>query len=118
VHFPGFIAADELAFWYNSADAFVYPSIFEGFGLPVLEAMACGTPVLTSDTSSLPEVIGDAGALLPPRDPSAWMEALRRAHHDSAWRAEMRARGLARAEDFSWAQTARASVASYHQALA
>jgi glycosyltransferase involved in cell wall biosynthesis len=117
VHFPGFLPADELTFWYNSAEAFVYPSIFEGFGLPVLEAMACGTPVLTSDTSSLPEVLGDAGALLPPDDPAAWAEALRRARHDAAWRAEARARGLARAESFSWDETARATVASYRRAL-
>jgi glycosyltransferase involved in cell wall biosynthesis len=64
VQFPGFIASDELPFWYNCAEVFVFPSVFEGFGLPVLEAMACGTPVIVSDASSLPEV-GAAGLCVP-----------------------------------------------------
>ncbi len=117
VQFPGFIASDDLPFWYNCAETFIYPSIFEGFGLPVLEAMACGTPVMTTDISSLPEVIGEAGMQLSPNEPAAWTEALRRAAGDEQWRAQARARGLARATAFSWSNTAISTVKSYQQAL-
>ncbi|MDZ4770109.1 MAG: glycosyltransferase family 1 protein [Chloroflexota bacterium] len=117
IRFPGFIPTTEVALWYNSAEAFVYPSIFEGFGLPVLEAMACGTPVITSDTSSLPEVIGAAGALVAPRDVGAWTDALRQASADESWRTTARTRGLERASLFSWEETARATAASYRKAL-
>lgn len=117
VRLPGFLAAEDLPLWYNGAEAFLYPSIFEGFGLPVLEAMACGTPVIVSDTSSLPEVVGDAGACVPPADAAAWRDALRRAATDAQWSAEARERGLERARRFSWAHTARETVASYRRAL-
>lgn len=117
IQLPGFIPAEDLPLWYNSASCFIYPSVFEGFGLPVLEAMACGTPVITSDVSSLPEVIGDAGMTLPPHDVDAWVAALDRAYDDSDWRSEARARGLARAQQFNWATTARLTVESYQQAL-
>ena len=69
VLFPGFVPADELPWWYRAAELFVYPSLFEGFGLPVLEAMACGTPTITSTASSLPEVAGSAALLVTPRIP-------------------------------------------------
>lgn len=118
VHFPGFVPAEDLPFWYNSAEVFVYPSVFEGFGLPVLEAMACGTPVIVSDTSSLPEVAGDAGARIPPHEISAWTEALRRAYRDADWRIQAREAGLRQAGRFSWRNTARQTVASYRRALA
>ncbi|MCC6615046.1 MAG: glycosyltransferase family 4 protein [Anaerolineae bacterium] len=117
VHFPGYISADMLPFWYNAAEAFIYPSVFEGFGIPVLEAMACGTPVLVSDASSLPEVAGDAGMCVPPHDPAAWSVALRRIYADDAWRAEARQMGLQRAEIFTWRATAEATIASYKRAL-
>jgi glycosyltransferase involved in cell wall biosynthesis len=117
VLFPGYIPVEELAFWYNSAEVFLYPSVFEGFGLPVLEAMACGTPVMIADASSLPEVAGEAGMRLPPHDVPSWTKALRRAYQDSDWRAEARRRGLIEAGRYRWSQTARATVESYQKAL-
>lgn len=118
VHLPGYLADSELPAWYNAAEVFVYPSVFEGFGLPVVEAMACGKPVLVANTSSLPEAAGDAGCLLPPDDEAAWTAALARAIHDPAWRAEAGARAQAHAARFTWAATAAQTVASYRRALA
>ncbi len=117
VLFPGFIPADQLALWYNSAEAFVYPSVFEGFGLPVLEAMACGTPVIVSDASSLPEIAEGAGMLIPPHDPSAWTAALAQAMQDDGWRRDARERGQEKAQRFTWNEHARVTVESYRQAL-
>jgi len=117
VHFPGYISAEMLPLWYNAAEAFIYPSVFEGFGIPVLEAMACGTPVVVSDVSSLPEVAGNAGMCIPPHDPAAWSATLRRIYADDAWRAEARQMGLKRAETFTWRATADATIASYRRAL-
>lgn len=114
---PGYLPADELPWWYNAAEALVYPSVYEGFGLPVLEALACGTPALVSDVSSLPEAVGEGGLRLPPDDVLAWAEALRRALNDPDWRAEMGSRGLAHAARFTWAGTAAQTVDSYRRAL-
>jgi glycosyltransferase involved in cell wall biosynthesis len=118
VRFPGFISPDALPLWYNAAEAFLYPSIFEGFGIPVLEAMACGTPVLVSNASSLPEVVGDAGMCLPASDRDAWSSALIRAAQDADWRTQARERGFAQAAQFTWAQTARVTLESYQKANA
>lgn len=117
VHFLGFIPADELVLWYNSAEAFIYPSVYEGFGLPVLEAMACGTPVLIADASSLPEVGGDCGLLVPPLDVDAWTEALRRVFHDEAWRKSARESGLAHAKTFTWRRTAQQTIQTYQKVV-
>jgi glycosyltransferase involved in cell wall biosynthesis len=117
VRFPGFLSADALPLWYNSAEAFVYPSVFEGFGIPVLEAMACGTPVLVSDATSLPEVVGNAGMCIAPQDVEAWTEALRRAAHDEAWRTQARQQGLSRAQQYSWRGMAEATVETYRRSL-
>jgi glycosyltransferase involved in cell wall biosynthesis len=117
VRFTGFVPADDLPLWYNAAEAFVYPSIYEGFGLSVLEAMACGTPVIISDASSLPEVAGDAGLKVPPQDVDAWRAALRRAARDSAWRAESHHRGLLQARRYNWRMTAQETLKSYQRAL-
>ncbi|MBZ0290858.1 MAG: glycosyltransferase family 4 protein [Anaerolineae bacterium] len=117
VLFPGYLPVEDLAFWYNSAEMFIYPSVFEGFGLPVLEAMACGTPVMISDASSLPEVAGDAGMCLPPHHVEAWANALGRAFHDADWRTEASRKGLIEARRYRWSQTARATVESYQKAL-
>ncbi len=117
VSFPGFIAADEIHFWYNCADAFIYPSVFEGFGLPVLEAMACGTPVIVSDASSLPEVAGDAGLCVPPDDVSAWRAALARVEGDAEWRRTASERGIVRAWRFRWTDTAQKTIQSYRTVL-
>lgn len=117
VRFPGYIPSDKLRFWYNCAEVFIYPSVFEGFGLPVLEAMACGTPVITSEASSLPEVIGNTGPRVVPNDVAGWTEALRRAADDKAWRDQARLNGRERAKGFSWLETARSTVESYKKAV-
>ncbi|MDZ4764708.1 MAG: glycosyltransferase family 1 protein [Chloroflexota bacterium] len=117
VMFPGFIPPDDLPFWYNSAETFVYPSVFEGFGLPVLEAMACGTPVVVSDASSLSEVARGAGLLVPPHDVDAWTAALRRAADDFDWRTDARERGFAAADRYSWDVAAARTVAGYQKVL-
>jgi glycosyltransferase involved in cell wall biosynthesis len=117
VHFPGYLPTDDLPLWYNAADTLVYPSVFEGFGLPVAEALACGTPALVSDVSSLPEAVGDGGLCLPPHDVTAWTEALYRVIHDPAWREKAGQRGRTHAAQFTWARTAAQTVASYRRAL-
>jgi glycosyltransferase involved in cell wall biosynthesis len=114
---PGFVAEEELPLWYNAAEAFFYPSLYEGFGLPPLEAMACGTPVVVSDASSLPEVVGDAGLLLGPNDPQPWTEALERLWHDAAYKADLALRGLERARQFSWRRMARETIGVYRSVL-
>ncbi len=111
VRFLGFQPHETLAAFYRLARAFVFPSLYEGFGLPPLEAMACGTPVVTSNVSSLPEIAGGAALLVDPHDTDAIAEGIRRAVNDEALRADLIARGLARAREFSWAQ----SVAKIHR---
>ena len=105
VRFLGFQPQETLASFYRLAGVFVFPSLYEGFGLPPLEAMACGTPVVTSNVSSLPEVAGDAALLVDPYNVEAIAEAIRQALGDPALRAGMIARGLARARQFSWAES-------------
>lgn len=117
VLFPGYIPYEELPLWYNAAELFVYPSLYEGFGLPPLEAMACGTPVITSNVSSLPEVVGEAGLAVDPTDSKGLAEAIHQVLGDETLRQSMRERGLSRAGRFSWAQTARATVEVYQRAL-
>lgn len=102
---------------YAGARTFVYPSLYEGFGLPPLEAMACGTPVLTSNVSALPEVMGDAALYVDPEDVSALAAALTRLWEDESLRADLRARGLARARQFSWDRTARLTIEVYRSLL-
>ncbi len=109
----GFVPDDDLPALYGGADALVYPSLIEGFGLPVLEAMRCGAPVLTSTTSSLPEAAGDAALLVAPRDVERIAAALERLAGEPALRADLRARGLKRAALFSWARTARETWGVY-----
>lgn len=115
--FPGFLPGEELPWWYRAAECFVYPSIYEGFGLPVLEAMACGTPVITSSVSSLPEVAGEAAIIVNPRDVSALAEAIGRVMGDATVRAEMRQAGLRQAARFSWNKAAAETAAVYRRAL-
>ncbi len=105
VRFLGFVADHTLAALYRLAAVFVFPSLYEGFGLPPLEAMASGTPVVTSNVSSLPEVAGDAALLVDPYDEEAIAGALRMVLTDDVLRADLRARGLARAREFSWARS-------------
>lgn len=117
VIFPGYIAHEELPWWYNAADLFVYPSRFEGFGLPVLEAMACGTPIITTHIASLPEVAGDAALLVSPDDETELAAAMRRVLSDETLRQEMVIKGMAHAARFSWEATARQTVDTYERAL-
>jgi glycosyltransferase involved in cell wall biosynthesis len=102
VRFFGFVSHQTLAALYRLAAAFVFPSLYEGFGLPPLEAMASGTPVITSNVSSLPEVVGDAALMIDPYEPAAIADAMRRVLDDQALAADLRRRGLARAREFSW----------------
>jgi len=117
VLFPGFLPTEELPWWYRAAECFVYPSLYEGFGLPVLEAMACGTPVITSSVSSLPEVAGDAAITVDPRNVAALAEAIGRVMSDAALRAKMRQAGLRQAARFPWSKAATETVAVYRRAL-
>jgi glycosyltransferase involved in cell wall biosynthesis len=112
----GAVGEDLLLSLYRCATALVYPSLYEGFGLPVLEAMACGTPVIASRAASIPEVAGDAGLLLDPLDVSAWTDAIVHIVNDDDRRSQMRAKGLARASEFRWARTARLTLEAYRMA--
>lgn len=112
---PGFVPADEKVLWLSSATAFVYPSNYEGFGLPPLEAMACGTPIIVSTAASLPEVAGDAGVQIDPADVRGWTQALQRVWEDAAFRAELIDRGVRQARKFNWRETARQIAAAYRQ---
>ena len=111
----GVVDEEQLHRLYRCATALVYPSRYEGFGFPVLEAMACGTPVIASRAASIPEILGDAGVLLDPHDGAAWREAIVKVVNDEPLRATMRAAGLARASQFTWERTARATMGVYRQ---
>jgi glycosyltransferase involved in cell wall biosynthesis len=115
VLFPGFITDGELADWYRAAEGFVYPSLFEGFGLPVAEAMACGTPVLCSQTQSLREVAGEAALTFPPQDERALADGLALLIAQPTRRAALRERGLQRAQHFTWQRTVDATLGVYEQ---
>ena len=107
VLFPNFFPDADLPALYAGATLFVYPSLYEGFGLPVAEAMACGAPVVSSNASSLPEVGGDAVLYFDPLDVDAMAEAMRRALADESLRNDLRARGIEQAKKFSWEKAAR-----------
>jgi glycosyltransferase involved in cell wall biosynthesis len=119
VYFPGYVPQKDLPLWYNAADLFVYPSFFEGFGLPVLEAMACGTPVITSNVSSLPEVAGTDGAalLIDPANTEALAGAMAELMHHSDRRIAMARQGKIRAAQFNWQTTARETASVYQKVL-
>jgi glycosyltransferase involved in cell wall biosynthesis len=117
VIFPGFIPDADLPAVYAGSQALAFPSEFEGFGLPVLEAMACGTPVVCSNTSSLPEVAHNAALLIDPLDVDALTDALRRVLSDPALAANLRARGLTQAARFSWARAAEETRAVYRRVM-
>ena len=117
VHFPGFIPGAQLPHWYRAAAAFVYPSLFEGFGLPVAEAMACGTPVICSDAASLLEVAGDAALIFAAADTDGLVRALYTLFAKPEIGAELAQRGLARSRRFTWQRAAQETLAVYADAL-
>jgi glycosyltransferase involved in cell wall biosynthesis len=114
----GFVDDEDLPALYSGASVFAFPSLYEGFGLPPLEAMACGTPVVTSNRSSLPEVVGDAGLLVNPLDIEALASAIDRLLTDPELSAGLIQRGLIRAASFSWTRTARAHRCVYRDVSA
>jgi O-antigen biosynthesis alpha-1,3-rhamnosyltransferase len=111
----GPVTDSQLLTLYRGAAALVYPSRYEGFGLPVLEAMACGTPVIASRAASIPEVLGDAGVLLDPDDEPAWADAIAAVLNDEWQKGRMRKAGLTRAKEFTWARTASITLDAYRQ---
>jgi glycosyltransferase involved in cell wall biosynthesis len=117
VQLMGRVAEDDLPKWYSACNAFVYPSLYEGFGLPVLEAMACGAPVITSNVTSLPEVVGDAGVIVEPTDTEALAAAMVRVLSHPALQAELRAKAMQRAAQFTWRRTAEQTVETYRRVL-
>jgi glycosyltransferase involved in cell wall biosynthesis len=118
VSFPGYVPGDELRLWYNTATVFAFPSIYEGFGMPILEAQACGTPVLTSDQSALPEAAGDGALLVDPYSVDAIAAALHRLLNDTALCERLRKAGLAHASRATWQRTAAETAAVYRRVVA
>lgn len=117
VRFIGFVDDDDLPPLYNTASLFVFPSLYEGFGLPLLEAMACGTPVISSNTSSLPEVAGDAAVQISPHDEAAWTDAMLHVIDDTVLRERLVSAGRHRAERFRWSRAARQLLKVYGRVL-
>ncbi len=117
VLFTSYIPYEELPLWYNCADIFIYPSLYEGFGLPPLEAMSCGTAVITSSVSSLPEVVGEAAIAVDPLDVNALADAIARVLNDTALRHQLEAEGPRRAARFSWAEMAASTLRAYRRVL-
>ena len=113
----GYVAEEDLAALYSNADLFVYPSLYEGFGFPVIEAMACGTPVVTSNSSSLAEIADGAALLVDPHNTEAIAEAMDRAMGDEGERGRLRLAGLSRARSFSWERSTRETLQVYEEAL-
>ena len=115
---PGFIPDEELAAVYSGAAAFLFPSLAEGFGIPPLEAMQCGVPVIASNTTSIPEVVGDAGVLLPPADRDAWCQTMLKMARDATLRTELAQRSVQRAKLFSWQRFIDETLRGYRASLA
>jgi glycosyltransferase involved in cell wall biosynthesis len=118
VLFLGYVREAHLPLLYTNATAFIYPSLYEGFGFPIVEAMACGTPVITSLSSSMAEIAAGAALLVDPLDEKAIGAAIVAMLTNEALRAELRAKGLARVAEYSWERTARETVEAYREALA
>jgi glycosyltransferase involved in cell wall biosynthesis len=117
VHFIGFVDDEDLPALYSAAECFAFPSLYEGFGLPVLEAMACGTPVVTSNVSSLPEVAGDAALLVDPYDTLAIVQAIRSILDDTVLRSQLVDKGYHQVGHFSWIESARKLRQIYNDML-
>jgi glycosyltransferase involved in cell wall biosynthesis len=110
IKFADYVERDDLPALYSGALALTFPSLYEGFGLPPLEAMSCGTPALASNASSVPEVVGDAGILLDPKDAHAWADAVERIMQDGVLRDELSRKGLSRAAQFTWERCATSTL--------
>ena len=117
VVFTNWVPEEDKPALLSGATAFVFPSLYEGFGLPVIEALACGTPVIASNRASLPEVVGDGGILVEPADVEALAEAMEMFLVDEALRNEWRQKALAQATKFSWEQTAQETLAVYRKVV-
>ena len=115
--FTGYVPEPDLAGLYSGAVCFVYPSYFEGFGLPVVEAMQCGVPVIAGNRTSLPEVVGEAGLLFDPFDTQALIKALKHVLDDSEFRASLRIKGLEKAKQFNWQTTAQLTLGVYERVV-
>jgi glycosyltransferase involved in cell wall biosynthesis len=118
VRVVGYVPEAELPLWYNASRLFAYPSLYEGFGLPVLEALACGTPVITSNVASLPEVGGRAALLVPPADRTRLAAAMQRVLDDVGLRTAMAAAGRIQASQFTWSAMVDRTVGAYNRAVA
>lgn len=116
VHFPGYVPDAELPEWYRAAELFLYPSRYEGFGLPVVEAMACGTPVICSNAPGVREVAGDAATQLAPDDVDGWVAAMALAATQPAYLAKLRSAGIERAKQFTWETAAAVTIEAYERA--
>lgn len=117
VLFPGFVSIEHLPYIYNAAELFVYPSFYEGFGLPPIEAMSCGVPVIASNVTSVPEVVGDGGLLINPRDIDNLYESMLRVLSDKELRKKLIASGIAKSCDLSWEKTANETISVYNKIL-
>jgi glycosyltransferase involved in cell wall biosynthesis len=115
VVFTGWVPEEDKPALYRGARALVFPSLYEGFGLPPLEALACGTPVIASNRGSLPEIVGDGGLLLEPDDVEGLAAAMQKLLNDDTLREDLREKGLAHAAKFSWEKTARETLAVYRE---
>jgi glycosyltransferase involved in cell wall biosynthesis len=112
---PGRLPVEDIVRLYSHADLFVFPSLYEGFGMPVVEAMACGAPVVTSNRSSLPEVAGDAALLVNPESDEELAEAMARILRDASLRESLRRKGFERAKQFTWERAARQTLEVYRK---
>jgi len=112
---PGYVADEDLPVLYNAADLFCFPSLYEGFGFPPLEALSCGTPVIAANNSSIPEVVGEAGILLPIDNEKVWAENITKVLTDSALSQKLSSTGLEQAKNFSWDKTAQETIKVYEE---
>jgi len=115
VHWVGYVSDQERVFFYNAADLLAYPSWYEGFGMPLLEAMQCGCPVITSQVSSMPEVVGDAGLLIDPHRVEDLQEAMLRLVQEPGLREKLRTAGLEQAKKFSWETSAKITLGVFEK---
>jgi len=113
----GYVPDEHLVWLYNACEVFLYPSFYEGFGLPPLEAMACGCAVIASNGGALPEVVQSGGILLPPTEPGMWMEAILTLLQNPSYRERLQAQALEQAKRFRWEQTAQRTLQAYQACL-